>query len=1429
MTKFFSRVLLLLIGFLIVANVALLMLWLLRPWLTTQAIDYFETQRDSLAASLYHETGLQWHFDLKGIDWHRLNPEVHFARVAACYQSQTVSDSDGDEHSSEKLPDADPHCSLQIVEATVTLDLLGMLFTRSTSFNAISADKLDVTILRSIEGLKLAGLRQIESESSAGGFNLDALKAVRIGELVISTVYDESKFVSRRSWVPHKLSYLRSGARGLLQATPLQASAESVRLKMRKSASRNPHASLVQGWSGLLSVKFSSDSAETADELLTAYDRLHVIFSPSNDETLIDALLYAEGVEPALNSPLAWPPLHLSGHANLAPALRYFDRAGLPDFADWLHLDWQPIAPAGANVAIEAGSLSMGVSPAGPALALSQRAIGVEALIKQVDLIFRPDKQFVDFMDRLAPAGALDYFKVNIPLAKPEEFRISGQLNGVSVDSVNPRAINAKNVSGRFALNRRGGVLSLEKDALPTGVTFPATYRDTLWFYPEQADLKWIFDDERFYIGGSELQLRYQSNAGVAAEPQAQEFDELHLHGRFLANVRRDRRFKPSELDLELAVANQTQVKPLLDFVPDAAPASLKRWLDNSNLSGEASDVGFLYRGSLGRRPGAERRYALRAQLEGVSLEYLEEWPEVKNLAGQFLLVDGAVRTDVAAASIGTASAGASLSLANSALEIVNEAGVSRLSLEGHVEDSLQDLFSFLDATPIRSVVPEQVALANARARINTRFKLSLPISGAGASGADETEDSDTWDTVDLRLNGNLEAGGFDAIPGFRVSEVSGELEFDAGKGFVGTRLRGRLLESDVAFSVIDPSPVDSIERSGQNWRGHTKIEARGGFVASALFKALEVPVELPVDGETRANGVIEFAGGRASVKLTSGLEGIDFSLPEPFLKRRNDSLNLSLQWFSESDQQTLAMGLGNWLSLSTNRYQALTDAQFTANFFPDSPGSTNAGLRSYKPFSVLDSILAEPPESILGKMVPRLTLTGFVPVFDWAAWQETVSALSNDQEQIASSAFDGFLVDGLKLGEILLGDSALPTSSVSLFASAESLYFDLQNDQLNGAVALPFGLLSSLPFCSGESDVVQSSDAGRVDAMPALPDLSNERPRIAIALNYLKLEAPELTTDTGSGLFDQYLQPGCLPDANVDVLAMSLGQRDYGSWRFLHTAGEDIGLIHAVDGRIDATSISSSAEEGLLWAKDRNNDISTSLSVEVFSTGIDKVLVDNVAVAQSPLFADNSYVGASLHWPGAPHKFAMATMTGDMKFELKDGRFVEVPTVASGFLKIVSVVNVQRYLSKLDFSFSDIVSEGVGFDSLKGRLDFDAGEVSFRDKPIIMRASSSDFQMQGVVDLQESTIDAELVATLPLGSNLPWVAALAGGLPVAAGTFIATRAFDKEFDRLSSVVYEVKGKIEDPEVSLKQVFDDGKSSGAKGPESARLKKHKRR
>ena len=178
-----------------------------------------------------------------------------------------------------------------------------------------------------------------------------------------------------------------------------------------------------------------------------------------------------------------------------------------------------------------------------------------------------------------------------------------------------------------------------------------------------------------------------------------------------------------------------------------------------------------------------------------------------------------------------------------------------------------------------------------------------------------------------------------------------------------------------------------------------------------------------------------------------------------------------------------------------------------------------------------------------------------------------------------------------------------------------------------------------------------------------------------------------------------------------------------------------------------------------------------------------------------------------NVSWPGSPDQWAMSASQGRVKFALKNGRFLKTSDAASGALRVLGIFNMTNIVRRLKFDFRDVFRKGVHFDDMRGELGFGQQRLVLT-QPLEVSGPSSRFQMSGNIDLLSEALDMRLVATLPVGSNLPWVAALVGGLPAAAGAYVVTKVFEEQVDSFSSAVYDIRGTVQQPELSFKKIFD---------------------
>ena len=287
--------------------------------------------------------------------------------------------------------------------------------------------------------------------------------------------------------------------------------------------------------------------------------------------------------------------------------------------------------------------------------------------------------------------------------------------------------------------------------------------------------------------------------------------------------------------------------------------------------------------------------------------------------------------------------------------------------------------------------------------------------------------------------------------------------------------------------------------------------------------------------------------------------------------------------------------------------------------------------------------------------------------------------------------------------------------------------------------------------------------------------------------------------------------RPDGLPPADVRVKQLAVGETDLGSWSF---SLEPIpGGVAASNLRIDVSGatfagIDVNTGAQLRWTAKGNahrsevrgmlraGNLEDLFAHWGYSTGV---------VSRS------AQVGVDMMWDYPPDKIALPVISGDLKLDLRDGQLLQTSGTAADALKLVGILNINNLARRLRLDFSDLYKKGISYDRIKGEIVLARGQLSFLE-PLAVTGPSSRLKLSGDFDLNRGDIDARLVVALPITSNLPWVVALTlpGGLPLAAGVFVAGKVFEKQLEKLTSAVYEVTGTLDKPVISFKQLVETG-------------------
>ena len=190
-----------------------------------------------------------------------------------------------------------------------------------------------------------------------------------------------------------------------------------------------------------------------------------------------------------------------------------------------------------------------------------------------------------------------------------------------------------------------------------------------------------------------------------------------------------------------------------------------------------------------------------------------------------------------------------------------------------------------------------------------------------------------------------------------------------------------------------------------------------------------------------------------------------------------------------------------------------------------------------------------------------------------------------------------------------------------------------------------------------------------------------------------------------------------------------------------------------------------------------------------------------------------------NVNWPGTPAFFAASTLSGELAFEIEDGRF-EQGGSAAGALKLISIINFDAIMRRLRFS-DDLFRDGLAYDEITGAVMLENGLAKIEDR-LVISGPSSLYQITGEIDLVNETILGEMYVTLPVGDNIPWIGLLTGNLPLAVGAYLFDRIFGGQVDSLTSAVYTLNGPWEGLQPEFKQAFgspdDNAPQSGSAIP-----------
>ena len=140
--------------------------------------------------------------------------------------------------------------------------------------------------------------------------------------------------------------------------------------------------------------------------------------------------------------------------------------------------------------------------------------------------------------------------------------------------------------------------------------------------------------------------------------------------------------------------------------------------------------------------------------------------------------------------------------------------------------------------------------------------------------------------------------------------------------------------------------------------------------------------------------------------------------------------------------------------------------------------------------------------------------------------------------------------------------------------------------------------------------------------------------------------------------------------------------------------------------------------------------------------------------------------------------------------------------SLAFNLLGVLNLRNILGKLVNLDLSIDEYISTQLS--RVEGDLLFSKSKLRLAS-PLFIETNAAKMKWVGQINKNSKNnldeLDLNLDLRIRIGENLPWYAAILGGLPAAAGSAVINEIFEEDINDLTNYQYEIIGTISQPKL----------------------------
>ena len=777
------------------------------------------------------------------------------------------------------------------------------------------------------------------------------------------------------------------------------------------------------------------------------------------------------------------------------------------------------------------------------------------------------------------------------------------------------------------------------------------------------------------------------------------------------------------EIDLD-AKLTHAEGGAVWRYMPFAVGKDAREWLHGAIIGGASEGVSLKLKGHLARFPFADGSgaFVVKGAFHGPTLRFAASWPEISDIVGG-LEFNGARMTITASSGkiLGATVGPVKAEIAD--LRIPEE----RLTVEGKAVGPTAEFLKFIEASPVGDSIDHFTEDMTAGGSGELNLKLMLPLR----------QRDKTQLTGGYRFDGNRVV----PLPGMPpLEDVHGRIEFTASD------LSARAVQARI---LGGPVKVD-IKTQGE---GVVLVTANGDASMAQLRQQVTQPIFEHLSGATHWNATIRAQKKTVEAKISSNLQGIVSSLPEPFNKTAADSMPLLFE-----------RKLPDVVRVEANRNREVTNVSRDQIEFSLGKAVRAKVVRRY------DAGVAtmERGTIAIGDVTPKWPERGVVlavnlPRVDVDFWRHMTGNAGGSDDGDAGSRGKSVTQLDLRAAEVAFFGRTMHDLRITGTHQPTAWNLDVKSREI----------VAKLDWADGSNGKL----SGRISQFS------------------LPAAAP------GDGVASAALME--LPNIDLVFDHVAMAGKDLGEVKF--AAENKGGYWNATFGvQNDEASLNGQGK----WRPDSNAP-DTHVAFKLKTKSIEKTLAH--AGYANAVRRGNATLEGALSWNGAPYDVNYASLNGNLKLDARDGQFNKLdPSVVGRLLGIISLQSLPR---RITLDFRDVFSEGFAFDVISANAAITNGVLDTRDMEI--RGPAAKVQMAGTVDLAHETQDLKVRVKPALGESAA-TAALLIHPAVGATVWVLNKVFGNPVDAVFAYDYSVTGGWAEPKVEKLGAQAGGtKDSGA--------------